>query len=243
MFDLYPYLFDRSPETFADYYRFGADYVLEVSMGMEFDHEGLGALIDEAYAALERGDTDVRPAVAKSIAAVVLGDAEWFYPLADWQSTLPCAGNKVRTFPLVRALRSVGEPYAANATSFERPQFSEPGDVRIDGRPAIEYVDGADERLVLASSILHLEWYVDVARQHGIDVPRDLVESTRTESKRYFAGVDDDLSRPVKDFQYWLFQDVHWIEKFEARYGRHRNTDEPPTANRALKRVLEDDLV
>lgn len=238
MFDLYPYLRRQDPETFAPYYQFGIDYVAEVTREMGFDHDGLERTTTDAVEAMCRGRTEGRDDIARSVASVLIGDAEWFRPFAAWQSITHRVRNIVRTAPLIRALRSVGGAYANAVPEFEPPTFSRPEDVTIDGRPAAEYLEDAERRLVLATSLLHLEWYVDVARHHGVAVPADLVERTWFESKRYFAGVSDELSERVRDFQFWLFQDVHWIEKFERHYGGSDDAGASPV----FHRVLEEDL-
>lgn len=243
MFDLYPLLFARSPDAFADYYRFGAEYVLEVTTGMGFDHPGIAEPMTNAAAAMEAGETAVPAAEARSIAAVLLGDAEWFGPFRRWLPLVPRYSNAVRTAPLVRALRDVGGTYASQLESFEQPTFSEPETVTVEGEPVVNLVDGTESRLVLATSLLHLEWYVDVAERLGVTLPVDLVDRTWEESKRYFTGNAESLSGDVREFQFHLFQDIYWIEKFERRYGGGLAGSEDVRANAALREVANSELV
>lgn len=241
-FDFYPYLRRVDLDTFAEYYRYGAEYLLDVTEAMAFDAPGLESTVDAAYQALRENAVPSSEEQARSVGAVLLGDAEWFFPLADWLPRGARLANKVRCAPLVYVLRTLGHR-CVSETPFETPTFSRPAAVELDGRPAVQHVDGRDDRLVLATSILHLEWYVDVAERHGVDVPASLVDRTRRESKRYFTGRTDDLSREVKDFQYWLFQDVLWIRKFESTYGGLFGARSAPGASGPLWRVLEEDLV
>ncbi len=89
----------------------------------------------------------------------------------------------------------------------------------VDGRPAPRHVSGFGERFVLADALLHLEWFVHVARESGITVPQPLVERTREESLAYYTGHRDALSPRVREFQALLFSDDAWVREIDAVYG------------------------
>lgn len=216
----------NDPESLADYYRFGADYVLEVARAMSFETGDAAAVVDRAERAMRAGRTDVEPAIARSVAAVVLGDANWWLPLGTWVPVRWALVSGWRAWPLFYNLRRVGRTYAANLASFDVPTFSTRWDVLVEGRPAAGYVSGYADSVVLADSILHLEWFDAVAADHGIDVPADLRERTRRESKRYFTGHRSELSPDVREFQYHLFADVDWIRAFADRYTGRTVVDE-----------------
>jgi hypothetical protein len=243
MFDLLPFLVSRRPRTFAPYYEFGAEYVRTVARQMGFEEGTADRTMDEAYRAMDRNQTGVEPPVARSIASVLIGDARWYGALAEWLPLPARVWTRGRGAPLVLALESVGRGYADGLDSFDAPSFSGPEDVLVDGRPAVDYVDERKEQLVLATSILHLEWFVQVAERHGIDVPVYLVDRTRAETKRYFTGVSDELSDDVREFQYWLFEDIEWVEKFERHYGGPMpGTSEDAGVNPVLERVRQVEL-
>lgn len=208
----------RAPRHLADYYWFGADYVREVATAMDFAVGDLDETIDRARAAMEADETDVDPAVARSVASVILGDANWWLPLGTWVQPRYALASGYRAWPLFVNLRRVGRQYAENLVTFDVPTFSTRWDVLLDGRTAASYVASYPERIVLADSILHLEWFVAVAADHGITVPADLVDRTRRESVRYFTGEQERLPADVGKFQYHLFADGDWIRRFADRY-------------------------
>jgi hypothetical protein len=208
----------RAPRHLADYYLYGADYVREVATAMEFAPGDLDETIERARAAMEADETDVDPAVARSVASVILGDANWWLPLGTWVPPRYALLSGYRAWPLFLNLRRVGHRYAENLQTFDVPTFSTRWDVLLDGRTAASYVESYPERIVLADSVLHLEWFVAVATDHGITVPEDLVARTRRESVRYFTGQQDSLPADVREFQYHLFADGNWIGRFADRY-------------------------
>lgn len=230
----------RHPSALADYYRYGAEYVRDVADAMGFEGAAIDATIERATTAMAANRTDVPPAVARSIAAVVLGDANWWLPLGTWVPLRWAALSGFRAWPLFVNLRRVGNRYAAALETFEVPTFSTRWDVFVAGKPAVEHVSGYTERLVLADSLLHLEWFVAVADDHGVTVPDGLVEQTRRESLLYFTGHRDDLSPAVKEFQYHLFADGEWIRRFAERYTGITTIDERGMA--AIERTRRTDL-
>jgi hypothetical protein len=233
----------RSPRHLADYYWYGADYVQTVATAMDFPVGDLEETVGRARAAMAADETDVRPAVARSIASVLLGDANWWLPLGTWVPPRYALLSGYRAWPLFVHLRRVGHQYARNLDSFSVPAFSTRWDVLLDGRTAASLVDGYRDRIVLADSILHLEWFVAVAADHGIEVPEALVERTREESIRYFTGRQDTLPPDVREFQYHLFADGDWIRRFADRYtGRTVIDDMGIDAIEAVRNELASEL-
>jgi hypothetical protein len=205
------------PQHFADWYRIGAEYVRVVSEGMGFAVDDFLFRAEEATAALRAGRTDVPPEVARTIAADLLADATFSAPYLEW---MPLWYELALAGPVSYAefrLRRVARRYARGLDHVTVPRFSRPGDVLVDGRPAVDYVSGFARRFVLADAVLHLEWYTHVARESGIDVPPDLVRRTREETVAYYTG-HGDLSDDVRQFQRLLFADDAWVRDIDAAY-------------------------
>ena len=210
----------RTPAAFADWYRFGAEYVRDVSVGMGF--EGSGAVaghVEDGVAAMRDGRTAPPEPVARAVAADLLADAAFAAPFCEWMPTwyeLALAGGNALA---ARRLRRVGRAYAAGLDEASEPRFSRPRDVLVRGRPATAYVSGFAERFVLADAVLHLEWYVHVASECGVSVPPDLVARTRRESVAYYAGERASLPPRVREFQRLLFADDEWVRRVDDAYG------------------------
>ena len=209
----------RTAADFADWYRLGAEYVDGVAETMGFD---TGGVVDYAagVAAMRDGrpPAAVSPAVRRSITADLLADAVFSEPFCEW---LPLWYELSLLGPVrycAYRLRRVAAPYGCEL-SVSVPRFSRPADARVDGRPATAYVAGFRERFVLADAILHLEWFVHVARESGIVVPQPLVERTRKESLAYYTGQQDSLSPRVRRFQAALFADDRWVAGIDDCYG------------------------
>jgi hypothetical protein len=205
------------PDHFADWYRIGAEYVLTVSEGMGFLVGDFALRAEEATDALRAGETDVPPEVARTIAADLLADATFSAPYLEW---MPLWYELALVGPVSYAefrLRRVARRYARGLDHVTVPRFSRPGDVLVEGRPAVDHVSGFARRFVLADAVLHLEWYAHVARESGIDVPPDLVERTREETVAYYTG-HGDLSDDVRHFQRLLFADDAWVRDIDAAY-------------------------
>ncbi|WP_224332704.1 hypothetical protein [Haloprofundus halobius] len=209
----------RTPEEFADWYRIGADYVVHVADGMELE---LGSFREDAAAgvdAMRAGRTDVEPRIARSIAATLLADAAFSEPFCEW---LPLWYELALAGPVTLAdyrLTRLARAYAGDLPHVSVPHFSTPNDVLVEGRPALEHVSGFAERFVLADAVLHLEWFVHVARESGVDVPQTLVSRTRAETVAYYAGRRESLSPDVRRFQRLLFADDAWVRDIDEKYG------------------------
>ena len=209
----------RTAADFADWYRIGAAYVSGVAEEMGFD---TGEFVDyEAGAAAMRDGrppASVSPAVRRSIAADLLADAVFSEPFCEW---LPLWYEVSLVGPVRYCeyrLRRVAEPYC-HGLSVSVPRFSPPANARVDGRPAPSHLTGFRERFVLADAILHLEWFVHVARESGIVVPQKLIDRTRKESLAYYTGQQDSLSPQVRRFQAALFADDKWVRDIDDCYG------------------------
>lgn len=229
----------RDPEGVAPYFRFGAEYVLEVADDMGWEHDGLDETTENAYEAMSDGRTDVPDEEAKLIGAVLLADAEFWGPMGWW---LP-RGYALLMRGLSHALRrkllrlagvytdtlkgGFGEFYNAYPTvreSLGAPGFSRPSDHPVDGVSATEHIGGMSldafaRRTVLGDSVLHVEWYEYVAKEVGVEYDSELCERAIEESPAYFAGVADELSDGVRELQRAMFTDDDWIRNFHDEYG------------------------
>jgi hypothetical protein len=167
--------------------------------------------------------TDVDPGVARLVTADLLADATFAAPFTEWTPLwyeLALAGpNAVAT----RRLTDVAREYAPAAGAVHAPRFSRPGDVLVDGQPAVDGLGagprGFARRFALADAVLHLEWYVHVAREAGVEVPQSLVDRTRRESAAYWSGRREELSPDVRRFQRLLFTDDEWVARIDEVYG------------------------
>lgn len=208
-----------SSADFADWYRVGAEYVLTVSEGMNFDTGTFAADAREATDAMRAGDTDLRPELARSVAADLFADAVFTDPFCEWMPLW----YELALAPFGQAanyrLRNVAREYASDLDHVSVPRFSRPRDVYVDGRSARAYVDGFVDQFVFADALLHLEWYDHVARESGIDVPASLVERTREETVASYTGRRERLSEDVRRFQELLFADDVWVRDVDDAYG------------------------
>ena len=204
---------------FADWYRIGAEYVAGVADDMEFDTADFvdyEAGVDAMRAG--RSPASLPTPIRRSIAADLLADAVFSEPFCEW---LPLWYELSLLGPIRYGeyrLRRVAAPYC-RGLAVSVPRFSRPGNVLVDGRPAPTHVDGFRERFVLADAILHLEWFVHVARESGVVVPQALVDRTREESLASYTGSRDALSPRVRAFQAALFADDAWVREIDAAYG------------------------
>jgi hypothetical protein len=210
----------RTPADFADWFRLGAEYVRDVSVGMGFPGtEGLSARIDAGVAAMRANRTAVPEDVARLVAADLLADAAYAAPFCEWMPLWYELGLAAGNALAEHRLRRVAAEYAAALPAVSAPRFSRPRDVLVDGRPATAAVSGFADRFVLADAVLHLEWYVHVARECGVVVPEEFLTQTRRESVAYYAGRREDLSPRVREFQRRLFADDEWVRRVDAAYG------------------------
>lgn len=227
----------RDPEDVAPYFRFGADYLVDVADEMGWEHD-LHGTADRAEEALHEGETDPPEDEAALIGAVLLADAEYWWPIGRW---LP-RGYALLMRGLSHALRrkllrlagiytdtfegGFGEFYHAYPTVRERlgtPGFSKPSEHAVEGEPATAHVGGLsldsfERRTVLGDSVLHVEWYTYVADATGVDYDEELCDRAIEESPAYFAGVSDSLSDDVRELQHAMFTDDDWIRRFHEEY-------------------------
>lgn len=211
----------RTPADFADWYRLGAEYVHDVADAMDFD---LGTFPEEyprTTEALRAGD-DLAPDAARSVAADFLADATYAEPYCEWMPLWYELGllpfNRIAERRLRVAARTVVRRAGVGPTS--APRFSRPRDVYVDGTSATGVVEdlGFTERFVVADALLHLEWFVHVARESGVSVPPALVSRTRSETLAHYLA-DGSLSPEVRRFQHALFADDAWVRGVDDAYG------------------------
>lgn len=207
-----------APGDFADWYAASRAYTHRVADGMGFS--GADALDGDAVAARLRADPSaLSPAAARSVATTLLADGAFSGPYCEW---LP-SWYELALFAPIRygewRLRRVARAVAADAdVSVSAPRFSRPRDVVVDGDPPLDGVPGFRDRFLLAGALLHLEWFVDAAAADGISVPPALVDRTRRESLRHYAGDGAELSPDVREFQRLLFTDDAWVRDVDAAY-------------------------
>lgn len=209
----------RRPAAFAPWYRFGAEYVADVSRGLGLETE-LTVDVDATVAALERGETALPTAAARSVVAVLLGDAGYPEPFCEWMplwyelALLP--GSRYAEWRLRRVARRIAADSGLDHVS--APQFSRPRDVLVRGAPAVGFVDGFAARFRFAAAISHLEWFLHAAPAFGVTVPADLATRARGETVRHYA-LGEALSPRVREFQRLLFADDRWVSGIDEIYG------------------------
>ena len=226
------------PEDVAPYFRFGAEYLLEVAEEMGWECGTLDETVESAYESMRKGETDVPEDEKKLIGAVLVADAEYWWPIGRW---LP-RGYALLMRGLSHALRrkllklagiytdtletGFWEFYHAYPTVRERlgtPEYANPPDHPVEGKPATAYVGGLSlesfaRRTILGDSVLHVQWYEYVAEEMGVGYDDDLCARAKKESPAYFAGVSDELSDDVRELQRVMFTDDDWIRKFHKEY-------------------------
>ncbi|MCL9815522.1 hypothetical protein [Natronocalculus amylovorans] len=204
------------PTDFATWYQLGAEYVETVAEGMGFDTSNF-VDYEAGMQALADGRLAIPDQLRRSIAADLLADARFCEPFCEWMPLWYELGliGPVRYADL--RLTRVAKPYCVGV-SVPAPRFSRPQDVLVDGVPAVNMVSGFVDRFVFADAILHLEWFVHVARESGIIVPQELVDRTHKQSVAYYTGTRTTLDRDVCQFQALLFQDDLWVKRINEQY-------------------------
>ena len=227
----------RSPADFADWFRAGVEYTIRVARALDIDPTPLPAHRDEGVAAMRANRTDVSPALARTIGAVLLGDAAFGRPFLRWT---PRWYRLLLAGPIALADRRLSRVAAlyADRGGVDRPSFSTPDavadsaplhDAGADGTPPHDA--GADDapsldlsglgfadRFLLADAVLHVEWFRDVAAVCGLSVPAALLDRTHRESVAVYAGRRGSLSPAARRVQFALFGDDAWVRDVNATY-------------------------
>jgi hypothetical protein len=221
----------HTPSDAADYFRLGADYVVDVSREMGWGVGDLPERTDNAYDAMSANETDVDDDVARLIAAVLAGDADFYREFVRW---FPW---RYRIFVVDldhifrRKLRRLAAEYVDDGR--ERgwrdylacypdvldpsSSYSKPDDLSVEGVPPTRHVSGYADRTVLVDSVLHVEWYAHAARYVGVDVPEPLVRDAVEGGARFFS-VGGDISPEAARFQHALFADADWLRGVNDAY-------------------------
>lgn len=223
---LRPLLSLRTPADFAHWYRAGAEYTVRVARTLNLDLGTFPEKYPRAVAAMRDNDTEIDPELARTVAATLLGDAAFGEPFLPWT---PLWYRTLLTAPIAladRRLSRVAEPYAERALAdgngpVERPTFSRPSEVHVDGKPLSAVLSdlGFAERFLLADAVLHVEWFEDVAHHCGITVPEELFARTIRESAAYYSSQRETLSPAVRRVQRALFADDAWVRHVDVAYG------------------------
>ncbi|MEZ3145044.1 hypothetical protein [Halobaculum sp. MBLA0143] len=210
-----------SPADFADWFRAGTEYTLRVARALDVDPGPLPDHLERGTAAMRDDRTDVSPPLARTIAAVLLGDAAFARPFLRWT---PGWYRALLAGPIAladRRLSRVAAPYADRADrTVSRPSFSTPEAVRVDDERLSSVVPelGFAERFLLADAVLHVEWFRDVATTCGLSVPDDLLTETLRESAAAYAGRRETLSQRARRAQFALFGDDAWVRDVNVSY-------------------------
>ena len=227
----------RDPEDVAPYFRFGAEYVVDVADAMGWNHD-LEPLVERAYKAMREGRTDVSDDIETLVASVLVADAEYWHPIGRWlprgyallmrglshalrRKLLRLAGIYTETFE--GGFSGFYHAYPTIREALGAPEFSRPSDHLVNGKPATAHVDGLsldsfERRTVLGDSVLHVEWYEYVAERVGVEYDAALCERAVEASPAYFAGVRDELPDDVRELQRAMFTDDDWIRDFHDEY-------------------------
>jgi len=237
----------RSPADFADWFRAGVEYTIRVARALDIDPAPLPTHRDEGVAAMRANRTDVSPALARTIGAVLLGDAAFGRPFLRWT---PRWYRLLLAGPIAladRRLSRVAAPYADRG-GVDRPSFSTPDavadgaplhdagadgtpshdagadgtpshDAGADGTPSLDLSGlGFADRFLLADAVLHVEWFRDVAAVCDLSVPAALLDRTHRESVAVYAGRRGSLSPAARRVQFALFGDDAWVRDVNATY-------------------------
>jgi len=210
----------RGANELAQYYKFGAEWMLNVAEVMGADVSRQRNIVFDAHRAMLQGNTNIDPTRSRSIVSVLKGDAFWYGPYTQW---LPRGWKrmlKALSRPMKRNLNSTADLYSMNIDAFNSPNFSTPEKVVVNGEKATKFVSGFDDRFVLGASLLHTEWFFDVIDDHDIELSDGLEQQVLHESKLYFTGQSNRLSPDVRRFQRSAFnQDDIWINRVNDEYN------------------------
>jgi hypothetical protein len=229
----------REPEDVAPCFRFGVEYLLEVTDEMGWDRGRLDETAERAYGSMRDGETEVPEDERRLISAVLVADAEYWWPIGRWlprgyallmrglshalrRKLLKLAG--IYTGAIETGFREFYHAYPSVRERLGTPGYSNPEDCVVEGQPATAHVGGLSldtfaRRTVLGDSVLHIEWYEYVAEKTGIEYDADLCARAKEESPAYFAGVSDELSDDVRELQRAMYIDDDWIRKFHEEYS------------------------
>ncbi|MFW5928827.1 MAG: hypothetical protein ACOCT0_00190 [Halobacteriota archaeon] len=211
-----------TPEEAADYVECGLDYVVEVSEALGYATDDVEPRGDRAVEALAAGETDVDDDVAEAVALVLAGDAAFYRAFVDWFPLKYRVLARPLDWTFNPKLRGLAAAYVGvdRAREIERSiEHTSADEVEVDGRHPMEYVDGVGDRVVLADSVLHADWYREVALALDVDLDRALFDAVVDESPAYFAGVSESLSSEVARAQVALFRDSEWLRRVDRAYG------------------------
>lgn len=231
----------RKPEDVAPYFRFGAEYLLGVAEAMGWDRGSLDETAERAHEAMRDGKTDVPEEQRALIGAVLVADAEYWWPIGRWlprgyallmrglshalrRKLLKLAGVYTGALETGSRFREFYGAYPTVREHLGVPGYSNPDDCTVEGKPPTAYVGGLSldafaRRTVLGDSVLHVEWYEYVAEETGVGYDADLCERAKVESPAYFAGVRDELGDEVRELQRAMFTDDDWIRGFHEEYS------------------------
>jgi len=218
--DFTPFLTVRQPAELSEYYTYGAEYVVDVSQAMGFDHDAVEEQVMNNRELLDANETNVDPETARNIASIFLDDAEWYRVFPQWRSFGRGLGFSLRFAPVIRGLEQVAQPYLEQIDSFNTPEYSRPDEKTVSGKPVSAQINNPQRLFLLGAGLINAEWFHHAATLHGVDVPDGLLERLIRETKEYFVRERTDLSPEVRKFQYHLFDEaIPWIKRFEGRYG------------------------
>jgi len=207
----------RSPADFADWFRAGVEYTVRVARALDVDPAPLPTHRDRGVAAMRANRTDVSPALARTIGAVLSGDAAFGRPFLRWT---PRWYRLLLAGPIAladRRLTRAAAPYVDRG-GVDRPSFSTPDSVAVDGpAPDLSGLGFAD-RFLCADAVLHVEWFRDVAEACGLAVPSTLLDRTHRESVAVYAGRRASLSPAAQRVQFALFGDDAWVRDVDTAY-------------------------
>lgn len=201
----------------SKYFNADVDYIKNVSEDIGVSLGELEDLRDEALLSFE-GDETSDPS-KNLIAAVFIGDTEWYQLLEEW---LPFPFNELFLM-MDSKVHKLGTDTAKEYGSLENlgmPDYSRPEDLQIDGELPTKYTESAVEQYVLTVAILDLEWYAYAGEEAGLDIDREFIDRAREETLLYFTGRKDSMPEDVKEFQASLLLNAAiWCEEIVEDFG------------------------
>lgn len=216
LYHLWSGRFLQSPEDTATYLQRDAEFFIRVAQDAGHAAPDTAAYTDRIQdIVLDGATTEVEPTRAL-ITAMVDADAAWNRALAEW---LPFPGSQI-----IAATQGRIDMIASHITTRygippDRPQFLAPDDLSIDGRPATTHCSYLRQN-ILADILLNMEWYLYVARKHGLPVSDGFSDTAREESAAYFTGQTGRLPEPVARMQRSLLTNAaRWLDDVCADFG------------------------
>lgn len=196
----------------AEYFQMDVDWLLNTSQAMGFETGNIERISEEARLKIEN-DEPLNEKESELVGTVYVGDAEWVNPLSLWGG--PRWTRYFLRFgdgPAHCKFLNIGKKYC-DVGRLNFPYYSTPGDFDIESCRDFR------KAALLATGVLHLEWYTYVCNQVGLEYDEELAQETKNETVEYLTGQSDSMSSRAAYFQKTMYEeDINWIDQTEKEF-------------------------